>query len=63
MSRGINALRSELRGIYPTLEEQDAWLDAPHPLLGGDAAGDLMGTDREDDVWALVDQLRTGAVV
>ena len=61
--RGINALRSELQDVYPTLDEQDAWLDAPHPLLGGDAAGDLIGTDREAEVWALVDQLRSGAVV
>jgi hypothetical protein len=61
--RRINALRSELSDFYPTLEEQDLWLDAPHPMLGGDAAGDLIGTDREPEVWALVDQLRSGAVV
>lgn len=61
--RGINALRSALQQFYPTSEEQDLWLDAPHPLLQGAAAGDLVGTDREDEVWALIDQLESGAVV
>ena len=60
---GINAVRSALHDFYPTPDKQDAWLDAPHPLLGGSAAGDLVGTARESEVWALIDQLRSGAVV
>lgn len=62
--RGISALRSALHQFYPTSsEEQNLWLDAPHPLLQGSAAGDLIGTDREDEVWTLIDQLESGAVV
>jgi hypothetical protein len=61
--RGINAVRSALRAIYPTADEQDEWFDAPHPLLGGSAAIDLIGTEREPEVWAVIEQLQTGAVV
>jgi uncharacterized protein (DUF2384 family) len=61
--RGINAIRGALASFYPTADEQDAWLDAPHPLLQGRAAGDLIGTDQEDEVWALIDQLESGAFV
>ena len=61
--RGINAIRSALVTFYPTADEQDQWLEAPHPLLGGRAAGDLVGTDQEYEVWALIDQLETGAYV
>lgn len=60
---GINAMRSLLRPFYPTWEEQDLWLDSPHPLLFGAAARDLLGTDREEEVLALIDQLESGAFV
>ena len=60
---GINAIRSSLRPFYPTLAEQDGWLTAPHPLLDGRAAIDFVNTSEEDKVWALIDQLESGAVV
>lgn len=59
----IVRIRSALWPYYPTADEQDLWLGAPHPLLFGDAAIDLIDTDREDEVWALIDQLDSGAVV
>lgn len=61
--RGINAVRSALHEFYPKPEEVDAWLEAPHPLLGGSAAEDLVGTQREGEVWAVIEQLQPGAVV
>ena len=60
---GINALRGALCEFYPSADEQDLWLNAPHPLLQGEAAIDLIGTAEEYRVWALIDQLRSGAVV
>ena len=61
--RGINAIRGALAAFYPTADEQDEWLATPHPLLQGRAASDLVGTDQEHEVWALIDQLESGAFV
>jgi uncharacterized protein (DUF2384 family) len=60
--RGINAVRSALHEFYSS-EEIDLWLDAPNPLLQSAAPNDLIATEFEDQVWALIDQLRSGAVV
>jgi hypothetical protein len=61
--RGVIAIRSALSPFYPTADEQDLWLQSPHPLLGGEAADVLVGTDQEHRVWALIDQLESGAFV
>ena len=60
---GMAGLRSRLAAFYPTADEQDEWLDAPHPLLGGDAAFDRIDRGDWESVYALIEQLETGAVV
>ena len=59
----INVLRSRLWVFYPTADDQDLWLDSPHPLLGGDSPFERIAHHDWDAVWALVDQLESGAVV
>jgi len=39
------------------------WLTAPHKLLNGARAIDLLGTDRSHEVFAVIDQMRSGAYV
>ena len=59
----MNVIRSRLSTFYPTADEQDEWLEAPHPLLGGDAAFDRIDRGDWESVYALIEQLETGAVV
>lgn len=63
MRGGINNLRSALWAFYPDIEEQDLWFCSPHPLLNGDAPMDRIANNDYEAVWALIDQLETGAVV
>lgn len=39
------------------------WLRAPHKLLKGARAIDLLGTDRAQEVWAVLDQMKSGAYI
>jgi hypothetical protein len=60
---GMNSLRSRLRVFYPDADEQDLWLESPHPLLGGDAPYDRIDRGDWESVLALIEQLESGAVV
>jgi hypothetical protein len=59
----INEVRSRLWPFYPTPEEQDLWLESPHPLLDGDSPYRRLYDGDGDSVLALIDQLESGAVV
>ena len=52
----------ELREFY---SEDDVvpWLNAEHKLLNGSRPVDLFGTDRAQEVFAVIEQLRSGAYV
>lgn len=59
----------ELERMYVALLEfykpaqVDAWLTAPHKLLSGESPHKLMCQGRTKEVWALIDQLQSGAHV
>ena len=55
-------LASQLADFYPP-DEARVWLFARHPLLAGDRPFDRMKSGHIEDVLALIDQLRSGAVV
>mgnify|MGYP001363750688 CR=1 FL=1 len=56
-------LRSALRDLYDTEDEITTWLHSRQRLLGDRTPAELVDADRADEVWALIDQLRTGAFV
>ena len=58
----IEWLASQLADFYPP-DEARLWLFARHPLLDGDRPFDRMKAGQIEDVLALIDQLRSGAVV
>ena len=58
----LDWLASQLADFYEP-DEARLWLFARHPLLGGDRPFDRIKTGQMDDVLALIDQLRSGAVV
>src|SRR5437763_14059750 len=51
---------SELSEFYSP-EEAKLWLFSPHRLLGGETAAARIQAGRTQDVFALLDQLRSGA--
>lgn len=55
-------LRQELIEFYTT-EDIEKWLFAKHKSLNGVSPIDLLGTSRANEVFALIDQLRSGAYV
>lgn len=58
----LDWLVSQLSDFYEP-DEARLWLFARHPLLDGDRPFDRIKSGRLDDVLALIDQLRSGAVV
>jgi len=53
---------TELAEFY-TPEEARLWLFAPHKLLSGESPALRIQNDKAQDVFALLDQLRSGAYV
>lgn len=53
---------TELSEFYSP-EEARLWLFAPHKLLNGDSPAQRIQSDQAQDVFALIDQLRSGAYV
>ena len=53
---------TELSEFY-TPDEARLWLFAPHKLLNGDSPALRIQNDSAQDVFALLDQLRSGAYV
>lgn len=51
---------SELSEFYSASEAR-MWLFAPHKLLGGDTPADRIQAGDTETVFALIDQLRSGA--
>jgi transcriptional regulator with XRE-family HTH domain len=51
---------AELSELYSP-EEAKLWLFSPHQLLGGETAAARIQVGRTQDVFALLDQLRSGA--
>lgn len=51
---------TELSEFYSP-EEAKLWLFSPHKLLGGDTAAARIQAGKTQDVFALLDQLRSGA--
>lgn len=49
----------QLKEYYPETRDAYAWLGVRHPLLNGRRAIDCTFTE----VWAILEQLRTGAYV
>ncbi len=58
----LDWLASQLADFYDP-DEARLWLFARHALLEGDRPFDRIKAGRMDDVLALIDQLRSGAVV
>lgn len=58
----LDWLVSQLADFYEP-DEARLWLYARHPLLDGDRPFDRIKRGQMDDVLALIDQLRSGAVV
>ena len=52
----------EMSSLYSAADAA-TWLESPHKLLNGACAIDLLGTDRAHEVFAIIDQLRSGAYV
>jgi Protein of unknown function (DUF2384) len=52
----------ELAEFY-SREEAKLWLFSPHKLLGGETAAARIQAGKSQDVFALLDQLRSGAYV
>ena len=46
--------------VAEVVDQPDAWLDHPHPLLGGMAPRELIGTDREGILRNLVESIKIG---
>lgn len=55
-------LASQLAEFYGPTDAR-VWLYSPHRLLAGATPADLIAGGRMDDVLAVIDQLRTSAVV
>jgi transcriptional regulator with XRE-family HTH domain len=53
---------TELSEFYSP-EGARLWLFAPHKLLNGDSPAQRIQNDRAQEVFALIDQLRSGAYV
>jgi transcriptional regulator with XRE-family HTH domain len=53
---------TELSEFYAP-EEARLWLFSPHESLGGDTAAGRIQAGRTQDVFALLDQLRSGAYI
>ena len=53
---------SELAEFYAP-DEAHLWLLSPHKLLGGTSPADKIREGRAEEVFALLDQLRSGAYV
>jgi transcriptional regulator with XRE-family HTH domain len=53
---------SELSEFYSP-EEAKLWLFSPHKLLGGATAAERIQAGKTQDVFTLLDQLRSGAYV
>lgn len=58
----LDWLATQLADFYAP-DEARLWLFARHPLLGGQRPFDRIKSGQMDDVLALIDQLRSGAVV
>jgi transcriptional regulator with XRE-family HTH domain len=53
---------TELAEFYPP-DQAKLWLFSPHRLLGGETAAARIQSGKTQDVFALLDQLRSGAYV
>jgi transcriptional regulator with XRE-family HTH domain len=53
---------TELSELYSP-EEAKLWLFSPHKLLGGETAAARIQAGKTQDVFALIDQLRSGAYI
>lgn len=53
---------TELAELYPP-DDVKHWLFRPHELLGGETAAARIQAGRTEDVFALLDQLRSGAYI
>jgi hypothetical protein len=49
-----------LDDIQKVIPDPEAWLDAPHALLGGAKPRDLIGTEREREVRSLLRGIKYG---
>lgn len=56
-------LTSELAEFYDDPKEARLWLLSPHPLLSGDSPAERIQQGKLDDVLAIIEQLKTGALV
>lgn len=56
------AIRDGLLGFYIP-EGVEVWLNAPHSLLGGERARDVIRRGEADRVLTLIDQLESGGYV
>ena len=43
--------------------EAEQWMESPHRLLGQKSPRSCIRSGRTNEVWALIDQLRTGAFI
>lgn len=57
------AIRAALAEFYQTEDEVTTWMHSPQRLLGGATAYERVAAGHGDEVWALIDQLRSGAFV
>lgn len=58
----LSDVREALAEFY-TPEQAELWLGSPHRLLGGDTPRTRILMGFVDDVWALIEQIQTGAFV
>ena len=58
----LGRLKQRLLAFYSPAEA-DGWLGSPHQRLDGDTPLQRIEAGRAEDVWALIDQLESGAYV
>lgn len=63
LSRADRAVALEALREFYSVDDAVTWLNSPHHLLANVAPVDLLGTDRAKEVFALIDQLRSGAYI
>lgn len=56
-------IRRGLEQIYDTRDEQDAWLDQPNSLLGGQAPNDVILDGNAEDVLEVIEIILTGSYI
>ena len=58
----LDKIRGQLAEFYSAMEAEK-WLVSPHELLGGKSAIEMIRAGKSDEVFCLLDQLRSGAHV